>query len=213
LKATRRTRRAIWRTSSIKKSESGVRRHRAERAVPRRAEIDIAALIAEMESPGAGPGLDGETTGAGGRVKIFPSGYLTCVCELRFPVRRSRNRRLPTDVRNAEPGFSSFAPAPLATQAPAASKLGAFFVSGATGIDTAAKKKPQLVALAGAKSQMQAAPEGKRQYSDRMTLLASIDVRAIHSRLRCRNARRNRGVSDVLVMCSCLYCNLWSVKL
>ena len=38
-----------------------------------------------------------------------------------------RNRRLPTDVRNAEPGFSSFAPAPLATQAPAASKPGAFF--------------------------------------------------------------------------------------
>ena len=36
------------------------------------------------ESPGAGPGLDGETTGAGGRVNL-PSVYPTCFGELRFP--------------------------------------------------------------------------------------------------------------------------------
>ena len=41
--------------------------------------------------------------------------------------RLSRNRRLPTDVRNAEPGFSSFAPAPLATQVPPCPPLGGAF--------------------------------------------------------------------------------------
>jgi hypothetical protein len=75
------------------------------------------------------------------------------------------------------------------------------------------RKSPSLSLCPGLSLKCKLLPRGKRQYSDRITLLASIDVRAIHSRLRCGNARRNRGVSDVLVMCGCLHCNLWSVML
>ena len=95
-----------------------------------------AALIANEKAPALweNRGLDGEIAGSWGlKVTLRPViQRASKSLSSRGPPSRTgwliieRNRRLPTDVRNAEPGFF-IAPAPLATQAPAASKPGAFF--------------------------------------------------------------------------------------
>ena len=96
-----------------------------------------AALIANEKAPALweNRGLDGEIAGSWGlKVTLRPViRRASKSLSSRGPPSRTgwliieRNRRPPTDVRNEEPGFSSFARAPLATQAPAASKPGAFF--------------------------------------------------------------------------------------